>query len=177
MLNEDDYDLILMDVQMPVMNGYDACRQIRSKGNTIPILALTASVTQQELDLCFEAGMNDLVLKPFKDADLLSAINKHLQLHVEEVSSNAEENLDELFTTYAPDLIGKWKKDLRDKDPIGAKATAHAARPLLIKCGLSTIAQKCIDLENTKEANSQFWQQAEEIVQLLNQETLRIDKK
>ncbi|MFM9986960.1 MAG: ATP-binding protein [Flavobacteriales bacterium] len=176
-LNEDDYDLILMDVQMPVMNGYDACRQIRNDGNTIPILALTASVTQQELDLCFEAGMNDLVLKPFKDADLLGAINKHLQLKVEGIASNSEENLDELFTTYSPDLIEKWKKVLQDQDPTGVRAMAHAARPLLVKCELGTVAQKCIDLENTKEANALFWQQAEEIVHLMNQETLRIANK
>jgi hypothetical protein len=48
---------------------------------------------------------------------------------------------------------------------------------LLIRCGLSAIAQKCVDLENTNESNLKFWQQADEILQLLNQETLRIAKK
>lgn len=68
------YDLILMDVQMPEMNGYEATRLIREgvvpTYREIPIIAMTASATKPEIDRCFESGMTDFVSKPF-DADIL----------------------------------------------------------------------------------------------------------
>lgn len=67
------YDLILMDIQMPVMNGMDAARKIREKSN-VPIIALTANSTKQEQDKCMEIGMNDYLSKPFKPRDLYGKI-------------------------------------------------------------------------------------------------------
>jgi CheY-like chemotaxis protein len=73
------YDLILMDVQMPVMNGTDATRKIRAtmpspKSNQIPIVALTASVLRADLDECFSSGMTAYVPKPFKTWQLINTI-------------------------------------------------------------------------------------------------------
>ncbi len=67
------YDLILMDLQMPVMNGFDATVRIREKSN-VPIIALTATATKSESEKCFDIGMNDYVLKPFKPLDLYAKI-------------------------------------------------------------------------------------------------------
>ncbi|NJS40302.1 MAG: response regulator [Rhodobacteraceae bacterium] len=67
------YDLILMDLQMPVMNGFDATVRIREKSN-VPIIALTATATKSESEKCFEIGMNDYILKPFKPLDLYAKI-------------------------------------------------------------------------------------------------------
>ena len=60
-------DLIFMDVQMPVMNGYEATREIRlmDKKVHIPIIALTAGILKSERESCLEAGMDDVILKPF----------------------------------------------------------------------------------------------------------------
>ncbi|MBK7036123.1 MAG: response regulator [Bacteroidetes bacterium] len=73
-----EFDIILMDVQMPLMNGYEATMYIREKmhapKNAIPVIALTASVIRSDLDKCRAAGMNDYVPKPFKKAQLISAI-------------------------------------------------------------------------------------------------------
>ena len=69
-----DFDLILMDVQMPEMDGLDATRAIRAldpPANEIPILALTAHAVASEIQKCFESGMNDYVVKPYKPAELL----------------------------------------------------------------------------------------------------------
>lgn len=72
-----DYDVILMDVQMPEMNGYEATRAIRalpgSKG-TVPIVAMTANVMASELELCRKAGMNGHIPKPFSREQLIAAI-------------------------------------------------------------------------------------------------------
>lgn len=70
-----DYDIILMDVQMPVMNGLDATRHIRSQlpapKCNVPIIALTASLLREDIGLCAEAGMNTYLPKPFKANDLI----------------------------------------------------------------------------------------------------------
>ncbi|MDC7241747.1 MAG: response regulator, partial [Spirochaetales bacterium] len=63
-------DLIFMDCQMPVMNGYESTRLMREKGLKIPIIAVTANAMRGEQEKCFKAGMNDFLPKPFKNRDL-----------------------------------------------------------------------------------------------------------
>ncbi len=68
-----DYALVLMDMEMPVLGGLDATRQIRALGGaaaSVPIVALTANVFPEQLDLCREAGMDDHLTKPFGADDL-----------------------------------------------------------------------------------------------------------
>ena len=68
-----DYALILMDMEMPVLNGLDATRRIRALpglAGTVPIVALTANVFPEQLDLCRAAGMDDVLTKPFGPDDL-----------------------------------------------------------------------------------------------------------
>jgi signal transduction histidine kinase/ActR/RegA family two-component response regulator len=71
------FDIILMDVQMPIMNGYEATKAIRAfddeKAKT-PIIAMTANVLKDEVDLCYQAGMNDFIGKPFDINELLQKI-------------------------------------------------------------------------------------------------------
>lgn len=66
---EQQPDLILLDVQMPIMNGYEAAQEIRKENAMIPIIALTAGTIQGEKEKCLEAGMNDYISKPI-DKDL-----------------------------------------------------------------------------------------------------------
>jgi signal transduction histidine kinase/ActR/RegA family two-component response regulator len=69
------FDVILMDVQMPVMNGFEATKAIRNldseKAHT-PIIAMTANVLKEEVELCYQAGMNDFIGKPFDTKELLN---------------------------------------------------------------------------------------------------------
>jgi PAS domain S-box-containing protein len=73
-------DLILMDVQMPEMNGYEASTAIRkiSKAQNVPIVALTAANIKGEREKCLEAGMNDFVSKPIIETDIVSVFKKWL---------------------------------------------------------------------------------------------------
>jgi len=76
------YDLILMDVQMPVMDGYAATRAIRLMGGDkarIPIVAMTANVMESEVQQCLDAGMDAFVPKPFKPEELAKAITEAIK--------------------------------------------------------------------------------------------------
>jgi CheY-like chemotaxis protein len=78
MVQTNDYHLVLMDVQMPEMNGHDATRAIRAlvgPKSRIPIIAMTANVLKEEVDRCKESGMDGYVPKPFKREELVDALN------------------------------------------------------------------------------------------------------
>jgi len=76
-----DFDLVLMDINMPEMDGYMTTKEIRSGKYTtnseIPIIAMTASAFIGDNQKCFKAGMNDYISKPFNPQDLLEKISKH----------------------------------------------------------------------------------------------------
>ncbi len=68
-------DLVLMDIQMPVMNGFDAASYIRKNiSKTLPMIALTANAIKGDNEKCIEAGMNNYLAKPFKEEDLMKMI-------------------------------------------------------------------------------------------------------
>ena len=72
-----DYDVILMDVRMPVMNGLEATRRIRelpAPRGQIPVVAVTAQAFAQQIEMCHEAGMDGHVTKPFKQSVLLATL-------------------------------------------------------------------------------------------------------
>ncbi len=76
-------NLILLDVMMPVMDGYETCRRLKANARTadIPVIFLSAKNESSDKVEAFEAGGVDYVSKPFNDAELLSRVNTHLQLH------------------------------------------------------------------------------------------------
>ncbi|MDR2055426.1 MAG: response regulator [Desulfovibrio sp.] len=79
---EDYYNLILMDVQMPEMNGYEATRSIRScekpEGRRVPIIAMTANVFHEDIEKCLKAGMDGHLGKPINLAEVLAVLHKYL---------------------------------------------------------------------------------------------------
>jgi len=79
------FNLILMDVQMPVLNGYEATRIIRSleSGREMytPIIALTAFAMKSDKEQCLEAGMDDYIAKPFKRQQFLDMVANTLKAH------------------------------------------------------------------------------------------------
>jgi two-component system sensor histidine kinase/response regulator len=86
-------ELIFMDCQMPVMNGYEAAKELRNMGCQLPIIAVTASAVKDERQRCEKVGMDDILHKPFKKEDLLVYLTKYLQednpsAELEELSSD-----------------------------------------------------------------------------------------
>ena len=72
-----DFDLILMDVQMPIMDGLEATRELRDRGfNDIPIVAMTANAMKGDREICIDAGMNDYITKPIKREIVFQIIEK-----------------------------------------------------------------------------------------------------
>jgi CheY-like chemotaxis protein/anti-sigma regulatory factor (Ser/Thr protein kinase) len=75
---EHEYDLILMDMQMPIMNGDQATMELRQKGLTTPIVALTANAMEGDDKKCIEAGCDDYLPKPIIREDLMNVLKKYL---------------------------------------------------------------------------------------------------
>ncbi|HEX4599483.1 MAG TPA: response regulator [Burkholderiaceae bacterium] len=71
------YDIVLMDIQMPEMDGYEAARRIRQLWPDLPIVAQTAHAFAEERDKCFEAGMVDHLVKPIDRNELVQSIQRH----------------------------------------------------------------------------------------------------
>jgi putative two-component system response regulator len=78
-----DFDLILLDIMMPVMDGFETCEQIKasSRWHDIPIIFLTARVDVESIEKGFEAGGVDYVTKPFHAAELLARVRNHIELY------------------------------------------------------------------------------------------------
>jgi CheY-like chemotaxis protein len=172
------YDIILMDLQMPEMNGFEATDYIRNKMNSnIPIIALTADVTTVDLAKCKAVGMNDYIAKPVDERLLYSKIiglvkkkNPVLSLK-EDLKSLSTKirciNLDyllrrtksnpalmmemiSLYLEQTPPLIRTMKKSFQDKDWNSLYSAVHKMIPSFAIVGIS------VDFENMAKKVKEF---------------------
>lgn len=81
-----DFSLILMDIQMPILNGIESTKLIRKaeaeSDTRIPIIAVTTFSMRTDMKNCFEAGMNELLAKPYKTTDLIEVMSKYIDIPV-----------------------------------------------------------------------------------------------
>ena len=80
------FDLVLMDIQMPIMDGYKATQAIRENGISIPIIALTANTMKADIEMAMSVGCSDFLGKPFTRTELFSTLGKYLANASEHVS-------------------------------------------------------------------------------------------
>lgn len=106
LLQQESYDIILMDIQMPVMDGYTAVKIIRDTLKLkIPVIAMTAYVSETEIEKCLKVGFNDYIPKPLEERELIEKLSKFIidKTHVMEKDISDKEqgsNLD-----YLKDLV------------------------------------------------------------------------
>src|SRR5665647_278051 len=79
MVERNVYNLIILDINLPLINGYDLCKEIRATNSNIPIIMLTALGTSDNKVAGFEVGADDYVIKPFDFRELLARINVFLR--------------------------------------------------------------------------------------------------
>lgn len=77
---ENAIDLVLMDLQMPEMNGYEATQILKKKFPQLPIVAQTAFAMSDDREKAIDAGCNDYLAKPIKSKDLLSVVGKYIKI-------------------------------------------------------------------------------------------------
>lgn len=78
---QDEFDLLLLDLGLPVVDGWTVLRKLRCQGNLRPIIIVTARTDHQEKECAFLNGATDYVTKPFRFSDLLECIQVHLPTH------------------------------------------------------------------------------------------------
>lgn len=133
----DEFDIILMDMQMPVMNGLDATKYLRNQGYHKPIIALTANAMKEDMEACYQAGCNDFIQKPINQKKFMMAMAEYLKPaeakdedELPIVSTLLEDEPDmidlvERFVSRLPGFIDKIKSSYQSSDWEELKKNIH----------------------------------------------------
>ncbi|MEA5460781.1 PAS domain S-box protein [Arcicella sp. LKC2W] len=171
------FDLILMDIQMPNMDGYEASITIRNTkclNQKTPIVALTASAMLDQKSKAMSAGMNDFVTKPFAPNNLLSILQRYIgsspeskndnskitytldQLSLEQLYGEDKEYAAEMFQTFLNDVlpdIYQLQLHASNQDWEEISKEAHKLKPTLAMVGLTSMEPKIIEIEKIAKEN------------------------
>lgn len=181
-LSSADYNLIFMDIHMPVMNGLEASRKIRESNaaySKVPIVALTASAFDSDIEESRRAGMNDFLAKPFTYQEIINKVKS--QLENAEPAKTRFEELDEeegkvsgyislssleemtggdpilinemidIFMEQTPPLLKQMEDELEAGDLRKMGGTAHKIKPTLSYMGMKSAAGLILNLESFRE--------------------------
>lgn len=182
LLKENVYDVILMDVQMPVMDGFEAAEKLRKQLKiTTPVIALTANAIKGESDKCKAAGMNDFLSKPFKEDDLIQLLcrwvgNKPFvdTLQQPAVTGGSHKMLYDLtslkkmsrgntafihkmvnlFCTQMPVSVQEMKHAFANGDFEKLKSVAHKIKPALDNMGINVLHETIRNIEKNSVQNA-----------------------
>lgn len=155
LLGNNCFDLILMDIQMPEMDGIETTKWIREKLLlSIPIIALTANANKNESEKCYRSGMNDYLTKPFEENDLINKIAKWTQesvstatklynldnlIEISRGNSNFIKKMLTLFIEQSHLTCIELEQLLTDNNFESISKTAHKIKPSIENLGISSL--------------------------------------
>nr|WP_315247115.1 ATP-binding protein [uncultured Flavobacterium sp.] len=192
LLSKNEYDLVLMDLQMPVKDGYQTTEYIRCEMNlTIPIIAMTAHSLVGEQERCYNVGMDAYVPKPFKQAMLLEAIksvmNKDIKLPVkrkidlsllDEMSCGDPNFIQEmiaLFIQKIPNEVTQLEEAFNKNDYDGAKKLAHNMKSSFDIFMLEDLSH-CLSVIEQEAITGQFTTESEDRKNILHCSVIEVVK-
>lgn len=124
MATENKFDLLIIDIMLPGINGLEVCREIRKGNNRVPILILTALGTSENIVLGLETGADDYLVKPFKFIELLARIRTLLR-RAEGTPTVADQPKDEVYRMADLELNDTTKTVTRDGVKISLTTTEY----------------------------------------------------
>lgn len=160
-LNKQPFDIIILDVKMPIMDGYETANKIRQSNDgkirKMPILGVTANAIPAQLEQCISSGMNDYVTKPVNEIELLekiAALTKKEQLidriKLKSLLANDEKKVEKyltMFKTQSPELIAQIKNGVSDGNTAQVCIAAHTLKSQCRFLGLEEIAELSSSIE------------------------------
>ncbi len=172
-IKNEDYDIVLMDIQMPVMDGFEATKAIRaldSNKKNLPIIALTANATRASVEQCLSNGMNDCLSKPFTPEDLYNKLShfkrngsskkkkkqvegsfQNIDLgYLQKMSNNNQKFIDEMLAAFLksiPQSIDEIKSHEETKEWNALARAVHKLKPSLTLMGLHAAKEQALMLE------------------------------
>jgi len=180
-IKNQEYDVVLMDIQMPVMDGYETTKAVRlmdGPQRNVPIIALTANATKADVAKCMAAGMNDYLPKPFTPDDLYKKLFKDLKItpkervkkkpttaqrklynldYLRSVSGNNEEFIREMvltFTQTIPPALEEMAAALESRQWEKLARVAHQIKPSFTLMGLNPLRNNILFIEENSKANT-----------------------
>jgi PAS domain S-box-containing protein len=191
------FDIVLMDIQMPVMDGFEATKQIRlleKVKSQVPIIALTANASQKDIENCLAGGMDDCIAKPFTPEDLYRKLNQYhnpikkpvtelAKAELEEIadltylrtmSNNNQVFINEMISTFnesMPVSIAEINNSLVASDWESLRRSIHKIKPSITLMGLHIAKAKATEIEElllTKKPTEVLPQLVKEFCLLLN---------
>ncbi len=163
-LRKQSFDIVLMDLSMPEMDGFEATRIIRTELKlTIPIIAITAAALVGEKEKCLSAGMNNYISKPFNPSDLFEKIKavlpndkltiKEMIIDLTDLYQRAEGDMDYLndilgsYMDEMPTYLNEFKEFFNANNAIGLATQAHKMRSPLALLGAKKLVELMLALE------------------------------
>ena len=155
-----DYALVLMDVQMPEMDGIAAAKELRRRGAVVPIVALTANALTGDRERCLAAGMDDYLSKPIVEEELGRIIDRFLPDHqdgapldkqmldrLREIGPDFLREIAKIYLDDAPARIVALREAVGQNDPHAIATAAHAFKSGSGNIGAMSVHDLCAELE------------------------------
>jgi signal transduction histidine kinase/CheY-like chemotaxis protein/HPt (histidine-containing phosphotransfer) domain-containing protein len=199
-INDNDYDIVFMDCYMPLMDGFQATQRIRRspKNEDLPVIALTASVTEDDRTRCLEAGMNDTVGKPVRISMLAEALERwvpvsgarsmrpvstlpppatldlHMVRQLVSLDGEDDEFIRDVMVSYVEQLKDSAKKigqALEDGDMETVRLTAHSIKGASKQIGAARVGDFLGDIERENDVDA-----ARQLLEHVEEEVPRVAK-